>query len=157
MAFGSRVRQEGRTGGVFLFKKSALRFAKKNSGTSGCATMFLAERLELDVENRGNRLIAWIGALLNLVTRYVPDYPPPIPLLERQRKPEWLWPAKQAGTRQAEFMNWRTAAQDRTGSLRLAAGCGRGPGNVSTKVQRLATQRATKRSSFGSLRLRHIC
>jgi hypothetical protein len=99
---------EGRTGGVFLFKKSALRFAKKNSGTSGCATMFLAERLGLDVENRGNRLIAWIGALLNLLTRYVPDYPPPIPLLERQRKPEWLWPTKQAGTRQAEFMNWQT-------------------------------------------------
>jgi hypothetical protein len=99
---------EGRTGGVFLLKKSALRFAKKNSGTSGCATMFLAERLELDVENRGNRVIAWIGALLNLLTRYVPDYPPPIPLLERQRKPEWLWPAKQAGTRQAEFMNWQT-------------------------------------------------
>lgn len=100
--------EEGRRGGVFLFKKSALRFAKKNSGTSGCATMFLAERLELDVENRGNRLIAWIGALLNLVTRYVPDYPPPIPLLERQRQPEWLWPAKQAGTRQAEFMKWQT-------------------------------------------------
>jgi hypothetical protein len=99
---------EGCTGGVFLFKKSALGFAKKNSGTSGSATMFLAECLELDVENRGNRLIAWIGALLNLLTRYVPDYPPPIPLLERQRTPEWLWPAKQASTRQAEFMNWQT-------------------------------------------------
>ena len=69
--------------------------------------LFLAERLELDVENPGNRLIAWFGALLNLVTRYVPDYPPPIPLLERQRKAEWLWPAKH-GTRQAEFMNWQT-------------------------------------------------
>jgi hypothetical protein len=47
--------------------------------------------------------------------------------------------------------------KNRIGSLRLAAGCRKGPGNVSTKVQRLATQRATKRSSFGSLRLRHIC
>src|SRR5580704_17694607 len=84
---------EGPTGGVFLFKKSALRFAKKNSGRSGCATMFLAERLELDVENPGNRLTAWIGALLNLTTRYVPDYSPPIPLFGRQRKPQWLWPA----------------------------------------------------------------
>jgi hypothetical protein len=63
-------------------------FRQKNSGRSGCATMFLAERLERDVENQGNRLIAWTGALLNLVTRYVPDYPPPIPLLERQRKLE---------------------------------------------------------------------
>ena len=34
--------------------------------------MFLAERSELDVENQGNRLIAWIGTLLNLLTRYVP-------------------------------------------------------------------------------------
>jgi hypothetical protein len=99
---------EGRTGGAFLFKKSALLFAEKNSCTRGCATMFLAERLELDVENRGNRLIAWIGALRKVVARYVPDHPPPVPLLERQHKPEWLWPAKQAGTRQAEFMNWQT-------------------------------------------------
>jgi hypothetical protein len=50
--------------------------------------MFLAERIERDVENQGNRLIAWTGALLNLVTRSVRDYPPPIPLLERQRKLE---------------------------------------------------------------------
>jgi hypothetical protein len=50
-----------RTGGIFLFKNSALRFAKENSGASGCATMFLAERLELDVENRGNQLIGWIS------------------------------------------------------------------------------------------------
>ena len=98
---------KGRIGGVFLFKKSALGFVKKNSGTSRSATMFLAERLELDVENRGNRFIGRIGALLSLVTRHVPDYPPPIPLLERQRTPEWLWPAKQPGTRQAEFMNWQ--------------------------------------------------
>lgn len=83
------------------------------------------------------------------------DYPPPIPLLERQRKPEWLWPAKHGlGRQNSELANG--PPKNRTGSRRLAAGCRRGPGNVSTKFK-LATQRATKRSSFGSLRLRHIC
>jgi hypothetical protein len=81
---------ERRTGGNFLFKKSALRFAKENSGASGCATMVLAERLELDVENRGNQLIGWIGGVLSLVAQYVPDYPPPLPMLEKRRKSEWL-------------------------------------------------------------------
>ena len=52
---------------------------KCSSCTRGCATMFLAERVKLDVENRGNRLIAWIGALRKLVARYVPDHPPPGP------------------------------------------------------------------------------
>ena len=81
---------EGRTGGIFLFKKSALRFAQQNSGGSGCATMFLAERLELDVENRGNQLIGWIGRVLSLVAQFVPDYPPPLPMLEKRSKSEWL-------------------------------------------------------------------
>jgi hypothetical protein len=79
-----------RTGGIFLFKKSALRFAQGNSGTSGCATMFLAERLELDVKNCGNQLIGWIGGVLNLVAHCVPDYPPPLPMLKKRRKSEWL-------------------------------------------------------------------
>lgn len=54
---------EGRTGGVFLFKRSAVRFAEKNSVPSGCATMFPADRLELDLENRGGAVAAWIDAL----------------------------------------------------------------------------------------------
>jgi hypothetical protein len=81
---------EGRTGGIFLFKKSALRFAQQNNAASGCATMFLAERLELDVENRGNQLIGWIGGVLSLVAHYIPEYPPPLPMLEKRRKSEWL-------------------------------------------------------------------
>jgi hypothetical protein len=79
---------EGRAGGIFLFRKSALRFAKKSCGTSGCATMFLADRLELDIESRGYRVIAWISAALDLMTRLVPDYPPPIPMLEKRCKKE---------------------------------------------------------------------
>ena len=80
---------EGHTGGIFLFKRSAVRFAEKSSGPRGCATMFRAEHFELDVENRGNQLIGWIGAVLNVVARYIPEYPPPIPMLQRKRKREW--------------------------------------------------------------------
>ena len=78
--------EDGRTGGIFLFKKSALRFVQKNRGASGCATMFLAERLELDVDNRGNQLIGRIGALLYLLAQLIPDYPPAVPVLERRRR-----------------------------------------------------------------------
>jgi len=46
------------TGGIFLFKRSALRFAERNSIPSGCAMMFLAAPRELDVDNRGNPLVA---------------------------------------------------------------------------------------------------
>jgi hypothetical protein len=80
---------EGRTGGIFLFKRSALRFAERSSGPRGCATMFLAEHFELDVENRGDQLIGWIGAVLNVVARYIPEYPPPIPMLQKKQKGEW--------------------------------------------------------------------
>jgi hypothetical protein len=118
--------------------------------------MFLAERLELDVENQGNRLIAWIGTLLNLLTRYVPKTIRHRSLCSRDS-------ANQNGCGQQSMALGRQNSElangppkNRTGSRRLAAGCRRGPGNVSTKFK-LATQRATKRSSFGSLRLRHIC
>jgi hypothetical protein len=49
---------EGRIGGIFLLRRSALSFAKRKSKPHGCATMFLIERFELDIENRGNRLLA---------------------------------------------------------------------------------------------------
>ena len=145
LAFG--LRQRGRTGDVFLFKNSALRFAKKNSGRSGCATMFLAERLELDVENQGNRLIAWIGTLLNLLTRYVPK-------TIRHRSHCSRDSANQNGCGQQSVALGRQNSElangppkNRTGSRRLAAGCIRGPGNVSTKFK-LATQRAHKAKQF---------
>jgi hypothetical protein len=67
---------EGRTGGLFLLKRSALRFGQKNSGPSGCATMLLADRLELDVENHGNPLVAWLAAALRRVAGLLPDHPP---------------------------------------------------------------------------------
>jgi len=80
---------EGRTGGVFLLKRSALRFVKKNSVPVGCATMFLAERFELDVENQGNRLVTWFDAVRRAWRRLIPDYPPPIPIGRKKFKGEW--------------------------------------------------------------------
>ena len=43
------------TGGIFLMKRSAIRFA--NRSAPGCAIMFLSDPLELDVENKGNLLL----------------------------------------------------------------------------------------------------
>jgi hypothetical protein len=79
---------EGRAGGVFLLKRSALRFAAKRGAPAGCATMLLSERFELDVENRGNPLAAWLDAALRRVARLIPDHPPPIPIGRRIFKGE---------------------------------------------------------------------
>lgn len=80
---------EGRTGGAFLLKRSALRFAKKNSVPVGCATMFVAERFELDVENQGNRLVTWLDAVRRGWRRLIPDYPPPIPIGRKKIRGAW--------------------------------------------------------------------
>lgn len=62
---------EGRTGGLFLRKKSALRFAQRQSMT-GCAIMQLSGSIELDIENQGNRIAVPVGAIIDLATRRVP-------------------------------------------------------------------------------------
>lgn len=48
----------GRVGGLFLFKSSAIAFANRQSKPARCALVFPAEAFELDIENRGNLLIA---------------------------------------------------------------------------------------------------
>jgi hypothetical protein len=63
---------DGRTGGIFLFKRSALRFAAKHGLAVGCATMFLSDRFELDVENQGNRLVAVLVAGLRNAAQSAP-------------------------------------------------------------------------------------
>ncbi|MGD0315226.1 MAG: hypothetical protein ABSB37_04615 [Xanthobacteraceae bacterium] len=80
---------EGQTGGVFLLKRSALRFVKKNSVPVGCATMFLTERFELDVENQGNPLVTWLDAVQRAWRRLIPEYPPPMPIGRKKFKGEW--------------------------------------------------------------------
>jgi hypothetical protein len=57
---------KGRTGGLFLFKASAVSFARAQGGSAGCATIFPAERFELDLENSGNPLIPYLRLLMRL-------------------------------------------------------------------------------------------
>jgi hypothetical protein len=63
---------EARTGGLFLLKRSALRFARKNSAPLGCATIFLKQRFALDVENEGGSLTAGLDAAITVATRSAP-------------------------------------------------------------------------------------
>ena len=60
---------DGHFGGIFLSKRSALRFADRHTRPAGCATMILSERFELDIENRGNPLVARLGAAKRILTR----------------------------------------------------------------------------------------
>ncbi len=55
---------KGENGGLFLFKGSALAFARRACWPLGCATILLSQRLELDVENQGNPLIGYLRPLL---------------------------------------------------------------------------------------------
>jgi hypothetical protein len=75
---------EGRTGGIFLLKRSALRFAAKNSVPAGCATMFLSDRFELDVENRGSMLAAGLDVMIRIITA---PTPPPAPVIAGRKPP----------------------------------------------------------------------
>ena len=60
---------EGTFGGLFWRKGSALRFAKTNAGSAGCAAVFPQARFELDLENHGNPLVACLGMARRLLTR----------------------------------------------------------------------------------------
>ena len=51
----------GQIGGIFLLENSALSFARSNSGPAGCATIYLSDPIELDLENRGNPLVVRLG------------------------------------------------------------------------------------------------
>jgi hypothetical protein len=61
---------KGRIGGIFLLESSALSFARKNSRPAGCATIFPSERLELDLENNGNPVVAYLRPLMRLATTH---------------------------------------------------------------------------------------
>ena len=57
---------KGEIGGLFVFKESAVSFARQQSGSAGCAIIFPAERFELDVANSGNPLSPIMGRLIRL-------------------------------------------------------------------------------------------
>jgi hypothetical protein len=60
---------KGRIGGIFLLESSAVSFARRNSQPAGCATIYPSERFELDIEDKGNPLIARLVSMLRLTTR----------------------------------------------------------------------------------------
>jgi hypothetical protein len=59
----------GQIGGIFLLESSAVSFARRHSRPAGCATIFPAERFELDLENKGNPLAEPVGSLMQFVRR----------------------------------------------------------------------------------------
>jgi len=61
---------EGRNGGIFLLKRSALCFARKNSEPAGCATMLLNEPHELDVKNQGGRFVIVVSVAMDAVVHF---------------------------------------------------------------------------------------
>jgi hypothetical protein len=59
----------GQIGGVFLLENSALSFARKQCRQAGCATIYLSERFELDIENKGNPFAVQLAS----ATRFARD------------------------------------------------------------------------------------
>ena len=62
---------EGRIGGLFLLRCSALRFARQKSLPAGCATMFV-EHLELALPNQGSRVAEPIASAMRVTKQRVP-------------------------------------------------------------------------------------
>src|ERR1700733_2933091 len=81
---------QGRAGGVFLFRRSALRFADVNSAPAGCATMFLNERLELDVKNHGDPITAALVGIASQLSHHIAKRPPPL-AIGRQKLEKGGW------------------------------------------------------------------
>jgi hypothetical protein len=74
---------EGRIGGIFLSRRSAVRFARESCEHGGCATMFVTEPLEFDFENRDNLPVAYSAA-----AKYVAEcrVPPLLTVIAAVRK-----------------------------------------------------------------------
>jgi hypothetical protein len=63
---------KGQIGGIFLLENSAVSFAKRNSRSAGCATIFPSERIELDLENNGNPFVAQLAGWRRLAMQLRP-------------------------------------------------------------------------------------
>nr|WP_166476017.1 hypothetical protein [Bradyrhizobium symbiodeficiens]QIP02364.1 hypothetical protein HAU86_22435 [Bradyrhizobium symbiodeficiens] len=62
---------QGRAGGLFLFKSSAVEFAHRRSAPARCALVFPAETFELDIENQGSPLVALAARWLDGMKRHL--------------------------------------------------------------------------------------
>ena len=63
---------DGRSGGVFLFKASAVCFARTKTAPAGCALMFLNAPFELDRNNEGSQVVEILAAANAIARRRVP-------------------------------------------------------------------------------------
>jgi hypothetical protein len=63
---------EGRSGGLFLFRRAAVRFAREQGEAAGCGLMFLNKPLELDIENDGGDIVKPLAAAMNAAKRRAP-------------------------------------------------------------------------------------
>ena len=63
---------EGRSGGLFVCRRSAVRFARKRSEPAGYATMLLREPIDLDIENEGSRVVAALSSGIAVAARFAP-------------------------------------------------------------------------------------
>ena len=63
---------DGKSGGLFWRKQSAIRFAARNAWPARCATIFPSGTVELDLENRGNPLLPH-GVVTRLLRRMNPS------------------------------------------------------------------------------------
>jgi len=59
----------GRVGGLFLFRSSAIDFANRQSKPERCALVFPTGTFELDIENSGNPLIVLAEGTRRLLAR----------------------------------------------------------------------------------------
>lgn len=62
----------GRCGGLFLFRWSAARFARRNGLAGGGATMLVDHSIELDLPNHGSQLVELIVTTTDFVKRRAP-------------------------------------------------------------------------------------
>ena len=60
---------KGQIGGIFLLENSAVSFARRNSRPAGCATIYPHDRIELDLENKGNPFAVHLVPMLRLTKR----------------------------------------------------------------------------------------
>ena len=58
---------KGKIGGLFVLRRSAIAFAHEHVRAASCATIFPAERFELDLENKGNPLASYLAPMLRLM------------------------------------------------------------------------------------------
>jgi len=96
---------EGRSGGIFLFKQWAVRFARRQCEPAGCAIMFLAGPIELDIDVHGR--CAWSPSTIEKTARQTI----PLPRFTRRAVAAWRKIIAVVSHSRAALKRNRTAAE----------------------------------------------